>query len=72
VPLFPKPVNGFTLLSFDPFFTGVFFIFVLSLDLDLPAWASYLVEAVHVPNRGALASDHESFKTRDLSASPLS
>jgi hypothetical protein len=26
LPLFPKPVNGFTVFNFAPFFTGVFFI----------------------------------------------
>ena len=26
LPLFPKPVSGFTVSSFAPFFTGVFFI----------------------------------------------
>jgi hypothetical protein len=43
--------NGFTLPSFDPFFTGVFFIFVLSLALDLPYWATHTYIAYGVPNR---------------------
>jgi|GEM_PF-5587555 hypothetical protein len=41
LPLFPRPVNGFTLFSFDPFLIGVFVIFVLSLALDLPSWATH-------------------------------
>ena len=44
------PFNGFTLFSFDPFFTGVFFIFVLSLDLDLPSWATPTCIAYGMPN----------------------
>ncbi len=41
LPLFPRPVNGFTLFSFDPFLIGVFVIFGLSLALDLPSWATH-------------------------------
>ncbi|MGA8075362.1 MAG: hypothetical protein WB995_17945, partial [Candidatus Acidiferrales bacterium] len=41
LPLFPRPVNGFTLFSFDPFLIGVFVIFGLSLALDLPSWAMH-------------------------------
>jgi hypothetical protein len=50
MPVTPPAFNGFTLPSFDPFFTGVFFIFVLSLELDLPSWATLNCIAYGMPN----------------------
>jgi hypothetical protein len=42
--------NGVTLPSFDPFFTGVFFIFYVSLEFVLPYWALLRRSAHAVPN----------------------
>jgi len=60
------PVNGFTLFSFDPFFTGVFFIFVLSLALDLPYRATPTYVAYGMPNRTFCQLQSQRIDTKPL------
>jgi hypothetical protein len=52
LPLFPKPVNGFTVSSFAPFFTGVFFISPSPCSLICRFGVNCKDGAHRVPNAG--------------------
>ncbi len=52
LPLFPKPVSGFTALSFDPFFTGVFFIYFSPSNLNCRLGLCLLIVHTRAKPRG--------------------